>query len=214
MEKQIINGKEYRLVTINNRSKWIAADGDAINPYRPWIPATTHLNSDGYVCFGGGIPVHLYVAYGWLDGYQDGYEVNHKDYNRQNPSLDNLEWKTHKDNVNYSSEVGRYSDKCGEKNPNYHNTTLRERMKNDEELKKKYIRYGLDNGRATKIYVYDKDMSLVKEFDLIKECAEWLKSFYNSSSKICSIQSAISTAMKENKPYRGFLFYKEQQYNI
>lgn len=102
MHKEIINGKEYRLVTLRNRSKLIASDGSAINPTRRNQPATIHYNHDGYPCFGGGVPVHLYVAHGWVDGYFEGAEVNHKDFNRNNYSADNLEWVTHKDNVEYS----------------------------------------------------------------------------------------------------------------
>ena len=29
-------------------------------------------------------------------------EVNHKDFNRMNPRFDNLEWTTHKENIDYS----------------------------------------------------------------------------------------------------------------
>ncbi len=212
MESIIVDGKEYRFVTIRNRSKWIASDGDAINPYRPYIPATTHLNDDGYLCFGGGIPVHLYVAYGWLDGYTDGAEVNHKDYNRQNPSVDNLEWVSHIDNVRYSSDVGRYSNRTGEKNPNYHNTTLHEKLENNPELKIEYYsRPGIQNGRATEIYVYDSDKHFVRKFDLIKDCAQWLQDIFGKPKNICNIQSAISTAIKNNTPYKGYYFYKEMQ---
>ena len=35
MESKIINGKEYRLVAIRNRTKWVSKDGDLINPHRP-----------------------------------------------------------------------------------------------------------------------------------------------------------------------------------
>ena len=76
------------------------------------------MNRDGYPCCGGSIPVHLYVAHGWVDGYFKGAEVNHIDYDRTNYIWTNLEWVTHKENVNHSSKnTNHYSQsKIGENN--------------------------------------------------------------------------------------------------
>lgn len=102
MHSEIIDGVEYREVTIRGRTKLVDRNGNAINPIRRKQKATTHVNADGYLCFGGGIPVHMYVSRAWLDGYFEGAEVNHKDFNRQNNNVENLEWVTHADNVKYS----------------------------------------------------------------------------------------------------------------
>lgn len=210
MYKEIINGVEYRLVTINGRSKLISSDGDAINPIRRKQKCTMYLSKDGYPCFGGGIPVHIYVARGWVDGYFEGAEVNHLDYDRTNYKSDNLEWTTHVDNVHYSSKEDRYAKPTGSNNPNFGNDTLKKKLESNPELKKQYYsRLGVQNGRATKITVYDTDMNLIKEFDLIKECAEWMCLLFNKDlSKVPHVQSAISTAMKNDKPYKGYKFYK------
>lgn len=104
---KIIGGKEYRLVTIRNRGKWIAKDGSAINPIRKAQKVTMHLNEDKYPCFGGSVPVHLYVGHAWVDGYFEGAEINHKDFNRMNYNADNLEWITHEENVKYSATENR-----------------------------------------------------------------------------------------------------------
>ena len=96
------DNKEYRLVVIHNRGKYIAMDGSAINPFRKNQKVTTFLNEDGYPCFGGSIPVHLYVAYGWLQGYFDGYEIDHIDFDRTNFKCSNLQWISHKNNVQKS----------------------------------------------------------------------------------------------------------------
>ena len=45
----------------------------------------------------------------------ENLEVNHKDFNRTNNKLDNLEWLSHVENVRYSKENHRNFD--GEKNP-------------------------------------------------------------------------------------------------
>lgn len=47
------------------------------------------------------------VASAWVEGYQDGYEVNHKDENRQNDSIDNLEWCSHLYNMRYGTRKRR-----------------------------------------------------------------------------------------------------------
>ena len=98
---KIINGKEYKFITLRNRSKYVSKDGDLVNPFRNQ-KASIHYNADGYPCAGGGVPVHLYVAYAWVDGHFDGAEVNHKDFDRNNNNYQNLEWVTHADNVKYS----------------------------------------------------------------------------------------------------------------
>ena len=119
MDAVIIEGKEYRKVTLRGRTKYIARDGSAINPVRKNQKATYYYNENGYPCFGGNVPVHQYVAMAWVDGYFKGAEVNHKDFNRNNFNADNLEWLSHEDNVKYSIEHN-YNTWCkckqGEKN--------------------------------------------------------------------------------------------------
>jgi hypothetical protein len=205
-----IDGKDYKLITISGRSKYIAKDGSAINPIRRKQKCTMHLSKDGYPCFGGGIPVHLYVAKAWVDGYFDGAEVNHKDFDRTNYNADNLEWRTHVDNVHYSSEADRYAHQIGEKNPNYHNNTLKNKLDKNPELKKIYYsRPGSQNGRAYPIDVYTKDMCIIKSFQTIKECATWICKITNKTlDKIPHVQSAISCAIKNNKLYKGYYFIK------
>ena len=115
---EIINGIEYKEITIRKRTKLVSKYGDIINPYKRNQKATLHINKDGYPCCGGGIPIHLYVAHGWVKGYFDGAEVNHIDYDRTNYMWTNLEWVTHKENVQHSSKnTDHYSQsKQGEKN--------------------------------------------------------------------------------------------------
>lgn len=210
MYKEFIDGIEYRLVTINNRSKLISENGDAINPIRRNQKCTTHLSKDGYPCFGGGIPVHMYVAKGWVNGYFEGAEVNHKDFDRTNYNANNLEWVTHIDNVHYSSNQNRYAKQFGETNPNYNNNTLKKKLEENPELKKQYYaRYGTQNGMATSVRVYNKDMEFIREFDLIKDCAKWMCELFNKDlNKIPHVQSAISTSIKDGKPYKGFIIHK------
>lgn len=101
-------------MTLRGRTKLIASDGSTINPIRRKQKVTIHYNQDGYPCFGGGVPVHLYVAHGWIDGYFDGAEVNHKDFNRDNYDASNLEWVTHEENIQYTINYN-YENVCKSK---------------------------------------------------------------------------------------------------
>lgn len=151
MDKVIYeNGKEYRYCKLRGRGKYISRDGDAINPIRRNQKPTIHLNQDGYPCFGGGVPVHLYVAHAWVDGYFDGAEVNHKDFDRMNYSADNLEWVSHIDNINYTLEN------------NYENVCL--------------SKQGTKNGRAK---FTEQDVLKIREmYDSGMAISDILKSFY------------------------------------
>lgn len=141
MVTEYIDGKEYHAVTLRGRTKLIAKDGSAINPYRRKQKATISYNSDGYPCFGGSVPVHLYVAHGWVEGYFEGAEVNHKDFDRNNFNADNLEWVTHSNNVKYS--VNSNSEVWNKGKQGIHNGRA-----NFTEDKIKSIRKLYDNGMS------------------------------------------------------------------
>jgi hypothetical protein len=51
--------------------------------------------------------VHRLVALAYLPNPTNAPFVNHKDFNRENNHVNNLEWVTAKQNINYSLENGR-----------------------------------------------------------------------------------------------------------
>lgn len=55
--------------------------------------------------------VHRLVAIAFLGPCPDGCEVSHKDHNRANPRLDNLEYATHLENLHHSGRGGRLAKK-------------------------------------------------------------------------------------------------------
>lgn len=55
--------------------------------------------------------VHRLVAEAFVENLYSKPIVNHKDFNRENNIIDNLEWCTEKENINYSSNIGRYANK-------------------------------------------------------------------------------------------------------
>lgn len=100
------------------------------------------INSDGYcvVTLGLGIKrvsvrVHKIIAMLFVDGYFDGAEVNHKDFNRKNNKSENLEWVTHLDNVMFSVEAGHYGDG---KHSGTNNGRAKINRKDVEEIRKRY----------------------------------------------------------------------------
>lgn len=71
----------------------------------------TFLSADGYCTlqlYKNGIPktitVHRLVAITFIEKNHLLNEVNHKDFNRTNNRVENLEWCTHKENVLYSNK--------------------------------------------------------------------------------------------------------------
>lgn len=135
-------------------------------------------------------------------------EVNHKDFNRQNSNVENLEWVTRKENVNYSEH--HFPNYSGENNPNYGNKKLSKRYAEDKEYaKEKQSRKGLQNGRCRKIKLFQNNIFL-KEFNYIVECCEYLKEKLNLKSSLTTIRTGIDKSVRFNKPYKKeFTFIKE-----
>ncbi len=84
----------------------------------------TRIDADGYPSITVGdakhrtcIRIHRIIAEQFVSNPNNLPEINHIDYNRANPSADNLEWTTHQDNITYSVRAGHYKNKhSGEQN--------------------------------------------------------------------------------------------------
>ena len=50
--------------------------------------------------------VHRLVGFAFLDGYKKGYVINHKDGNKLNNHVSNLEWCTQKHNMQHARSTG------------------------------------------------------------------------------------------------------------
>ena len=61
------------------------------------------------------IKVHRLVAETWLIRDEEQLEVNHKDGNKKNNTVSNLEWCTHQDNITHAYNTGLLS--IGESHP-------------------------------------------------------------------------------------------------
>lgn len=110
-------------------------------------PVVSILTEDGWRQIG----VARLFALAFIPNPNNLPEVNHKNYDRKDYSIDNLEWISHADNVRHS--VCNKPDMHGVNNPNYGNTRLSEYYKlHPEEAKLKQGRPGKQNGR----YIHGK----------------------------------------------------------
>lgn len=155
--------------------------------------------------------VHTLVGKCFVDGYFDGAEINHKDFDRKNNSSDNLEWVTHKENIAHTVSNGRHfanNDLSGDNNPNFGNRKLSKFYKNNPDASKKNnSRPGKNNGRAKSVMV-ELPSGEIKKFDYMLECAEFLKSSgFTKSTSLEGISAYISSSAKNNKKYLGCNFY-------
>lgn len=171
-------------------------------------------NRDGYleVTIGSGKDrttkrVHRIVALLFVENLdlKNNIEVNHKDLKRDNNIYTNLEWVSHVDNVTYSKNLGSYKGRFGTENPNYGNTTLKEKYRSNPQLaKENNARNGAQNGRAKRVALYNKENKFIKEFSYIGECCEYIKQKLNLTTQIDAIRNNLVQRSKNNKNYRGY----------
>ena len=102
--------EEWKPYTYGNLNYLVSNFGNIIGCGRN-KKLKTRSNEDGYMYVTLGDmnhrstrPVHRIVAelFVYNDDPENKVEVNHKDFNRMNPRFDNLEWTTHKENIDYS----------------------------------------------------------------------------------------------------------------
>lgn len=205
--------EEYKEIDYLGTQVQVSKDGNIIwNGYQRNI----YYNADGYAVCAIKIPnkgwrsvrVARLVALAYLPNPDNLPEVNHKDYNRANSNVNNLEWISRKDNVRYSK--CNMPDYHGENNPNYGNRKLSQRYQQDKRYAlEKQSRRGLQNGRCRKISVYENDRCIVT-FDYIVDCCHYLcERFGLKMSDPLNARTYIDRSIRLNKPFRGLTFVKE-----
>lgn len=203
---------EYKYIDYEGTIVGVSKTGDVI-----WNGEDRNIfyNADGYSVCSIKLPnkgwrqvrVARLVALAYIPNPNNLPEVNHKDFDRTNSNVENLEWISRTDNVRYS--ICNKPDMHGQNNPNYGNRKLSKiYAKNKELAKEKQSRPGLQNGRCRKIKMFD-DGVLIKEFEYIMDCCKYIVEHYSQNSKPESIRSQIDKSIRNNKPYKGLTFIKE-----
>lgn len=161
LEREIIKGDTFQVRKAKIKTQWLSPDG------YPQVKLSKE-NKDK------NISVHILVAEAFIPKKDDHqvYEVNHKDANRANNNVDNLEWVTHKENIKYAAQLGHMKH-YGKDNPNYGNKTLKKKFEEHPELKMLLARKGKQNGRAVPIIIRDTRTGMTKEFGYIREAAQY-----------------------------------------
>lgn len=107
--------------------------------------------------------VHKLVAMTYLDNPNSLTEVNHKDFNRTNNCLDNLEWISHDDNILYSK--------------------INNRFKGDKPLRKVFIFTNVFNGKSFAIIGMK---NVAKHFGVSQDSLKALRANANTGKYIKS----------------------------
>lgn len=99
-------------------------------------------NKDGYLCVNfwkdgkrHNIKVHRIVAMTFINNPDNLPEVNHKDGNKANNFVENLEWTTRAQNIRHAFDTGLSAPLCGERNGRHKLT-----QSDVDEIRKTYIK--------------------------------------------------------------------------
>lgn len=94
------NGEVYRL--INGHEKRIYGWIDSPNkPRHGYVKIGLYKNGKRYIK-----KLHRIIAETFIDNIENKKEVNHKDGNKRNNNVNNLEWATCKENQNHAFKIG------------------------------------------------------------------------------------------------------------
>ena len=182
-----------------------------------WVHREWRYNSDGYAVVSAcgltpdgtktfrSLHVHVLVAREFVDGWFEGAEVNHKDFNRSNPAWWNLEWLSHKDNIAYSHKAGNYKGRFGEDNPNYGNDTLHKRYLAEPEFaKEKQSRPRKQNGRACRCQLITDRIfdDVPHRFDCQRDAADWVIDVLGLDPNVN--KEHIIKQLKRSQGYKGY----------
>lgn len=126
--------------------------------------------------------VHRLVAMTFIPNKEDYPQVNHKDENKKNNHVDNLEWCTPKYNLEYSGVTARWRA-SGTKASSIIRTQDPAHPIKDKNIRLKIYRFKLYH-RASKVYSYTKDGRCLL-FDGLEEFAKHFGIDVDYATRLC-----------------------------
>ena len=135
--------------------------------------------------------VHREVAFAFLEKHKSANQINHKDGNKSNNIVSNLEWVTQSENMKhaYATNLRKYSP--------YEVT---------EEYRRKMRNVGANIVHHSKeISVYDMNNKFIGIYESPKVAAEQLEMIYSYHFKVATIRNVANPNEKQST-YRSLVF--------
>lgn len=107
--------------------------------------------------------VHRLITKTFIDNVENKKEVNHIDGNKLNNNINNLEWVTHKENINHAWKTKLF-----------------------EPVREASRRYGKDNPAAKRVVQYDLKGNIIKRYDCIVEAVRETNISKTNIGKCCN----------------------------
>lgn len=124
------------------------------------------------------IHVHRLVASAFVDGYREGYQVNHIDGNKDNNCADNLEWVSGSENIIHARKNGLYSaesvDNLRRRGNDPDTRAKIKAAQNTEQYRKKMRACNAANGITKPVIQMDRDGKYIAVFDNCEDAARML----------------------------------------
>lgn len=147
----------------------------------------TYINNSGYECIDFTVNkvrtkhlVHRLMLLTFVDNPNNLPEVNHKDENKANNTLDNLEWCSRSHNKQHSIKSGTYNKIFTQKN------TLGKKHKPNTASKYHNVGYDKERNKWTAVIISNKQRLGFKRFDTEEEAAlhvNWIIDQYNLTDR-------------------------------
>lgn len=153
--------------------------------------------------------VHRLVALAFISNPDDLPMVNHKDEDKTNNNVNNLEWCTHEYNMSYGTRNERISKKHKGKHRSeetkkkisegHKGKTLSEEHKKNLSETRKGKYKGKESSVSKPILMYDKKGNFIRRFDCIRQTNE----YFNKKNA----HTNVSRCLREiNKTAYGYIF--------
>lgn len=173
-EKRPVNIKGWEMYQVDTNGNVYGKNGNKLK---------YSINHNGYCIVNfyhnnkrKGFSVHTLIAKTFLENKENKTQVNHKDGNKQNNNIDNLEFVTAKENIEHSIKI----------------------LGNDN--------IGVNNPNSRKIFGYDKNTNELKfKFDCIADAARYFAVNNVNYRHIQNIIYCVANN-KGKKSYKGYIW--------